>query len=222
MTGTGPKDNPNPVAPIVGVVADVKYASVTQDPEPVVYAIARYMNRESIVVKTTLADPSTLVPLIRTEIQKLDPAVPADFELLPNVVSTSLSRQRLGMLLMLVFGTAGIALAAIGVYGVIAYAIAQRVREVAIRLALGATPSQVFWLTVVRAQAIAVVGVVGGLALAYFAGRVLASSLYEVRAADPVVLLSATVLVASVAVLGTLLPASRAARVDPVGALKAE
>jgi ABC-type antimicrobial peptide transport system permease subunit len=158
------------------------------------------MNRESIVVKTTLADPSTLVPLIRTEIQKLDPAVPADFELLPNVVSTSLSRQRLGMLLMLVFGTAGIALAAIGVYGVIAYAIAQRVREVAIRLALGATPSQVFWLTFVRAQAVAVAGVVGGLALAYAAGRVLASSLYEVRAADPVVLLPATVLVASVAV----------------------
>jgi len=222
MTGTGPKDNPNPVAPIVGVVADVKYAAVIQDPEPVVYSIARYMNRVSIVVKTTLADPSTLVPLIRTEIQKLDPAVPADFELLPNVVSTSLSRQRLGMLLMLVFGTAGIALAAIGVYGVIAYAIAQRVREVAIRLALGATPSQVFWLTFVRAQAVAVAGVVGGLALAYSAGRVLASSLFEVRAADPVVLLSATALVASVGVLGTLLPASRAARVDPVGALKAE
>ena len=222
MTGTGPKDNPNPVAPIVGVVADVKYASMTQDAEPVVYVIGRYMNRESIVVKTTRADPSTLVPLIRTEIEKLDPAVPVDFDLLPSVVSTSLSRQRLGMLLMLLFGATGIALAAIGVYGVIAYAIAQRVREVAIRLALGATPRDVFWQTLVRAQSIAIGGVVVGLALALVAGRILASSLYEVRAADPVILATATVVVASVAVLATVLPASRASRVDPVIALRAE
>jgi predicted permease len=222
MTGTGPKDNPNPVAPIVGVVADVKYASITQNAEPAVYAIGRFMNRESVVVKTTVADPSTLVPLIRAEIQKLDPAVPVDFDLLLNLVSKSLSRQRLGMLLMLLFGTTGIALAAIGVYGVIAYAIAQRVREVAIRLALGATPAEVFWLTFIRAQRIAVAGVVGGLALAYPAGRVLASTLYEVRAADPMILVSATVLVAAVAVLATVLPARRAARIDPIGALRAE
>lgn len=78
-------------------------------------------------------------------------------------------------------------LAAIGVYGVIAYAIAQRIREVAIRLALGATSAEVFWLTFIRAQRIAVAGVVGGLALAYPAGRVLASTLYEVRAADPLI-----------------------------------
>jgi putative ABC transport system permease protein len=222
MTGSGPKDNPNPVAPIVGVVADVKYASVGQSAEPTVYAIGRYMNRESVVVATTLANPSTLVPLIRAEVRKLDPAVPVDFDLLPNVVSGSLSRQRLGMLLMLLFGMAGIALAAIGVYGVIAYAIAQRVREVAIRLALGATPGEVFRTTFVRAQAVAVAGGLAGLALAYPTGRILASTLYEVRAADPMVLVSATLLVAAVGVLATVLPARRAAHVDPIVALRAE
>jgi len=222
MTGSGPKDNPNPVAPIVGVVADVKYTSVGQSAEPTVYAIGRSMNRESVVVATTLASPSTLVPLIRAEVQKLDPAVPVDFDLLPNVVSGSLSRQRLGMLLMLLFGMAGIALAAIGVYGVIAYAIAQRVREVAIRLALGATPGEVFWMTFVRAQAVAVAGGLAGLALAYPIGRMLASTLYEVRAADPVVLVSATLLVAAVGVLATVVPARRAAHVDPIAALRAE
>jgi ABC-type antimicrobial peptide transport system permease subunit len=180
------------------------------------------MNRESVVVKTTVADPATLVPLIRAEIQKLDPAVPADFDLLPNLVSKSLTRQRLGMLLMLLFGITGVALAAIGVYGVIAYAIAQRVREVAIRLALGATPAEVFWLTFIRAQRIAVAGIAGGLALAYPAGRVLASMLYEVRAADPMILVSATVLVAAVAVFATVLPARRAARIDAINALRAE
>ena len=222
MTGSGPKDNPNPLAPIVGVVADVKYTSVGQSAEPTVYAIGRSMNRESVVVATTLANPSTLVPLIRAEVRKLDPAVPVDFDLLPNVVSGSLSRQRLGMLLMLLFGMAGIALAAIGVYGVIAYAIAQRVREVAIRLALGATPGEVFWTTFVRAQAVAVAGGLAGLALAYPSGRILSSTLYEVHAADPVVLVSAMLLVAAVGVLATVVPARRAAHVDPVIALRAE
>jgi len=84
-----------------------------------------------------------------------------------HVVSESLSRQRLGMLLMFILGLAAIALAGIGVYGVIAYSVAQRVREVAIRMALGATPAEVFRLTVVRAQVIAVAGVLGGLVLAY-------------------------------------------------------
>jgi putative ABC transport system permease protein len=222
LSGFGTKDNPNPVVPIVGVVADVKYASMSERPEPVVYAIGRYMNRESIVVATSLANPSNLVPLIRAEAQELDPLVPVDFDLLPNVVSGSLSRQRLGMLLMLLFGIAGIALAAVGVYGVIAYAITQRIREVAIRLALGATPADVFWLTVIRAQVIAVAGGLGGLLLAYPAGRVLASTLYEVRAADPVILVSATMLVAGVALVATVLPARRAARVDPIVALRTE
>jgi ABC-type antimicrobial peptide transport system permease subunit len=222
MTGSGPKDNPNPVAPIVGVVADVKYASIGQSAEPTVYAIGRFMNRESIVVATSVAKPSTLVPLIRAEVRTLDPAVPVDFDLLPNVVSGSLGRQRLGMLLMLLFGLAGIALAAIGVYGVIAYAIAQRVREVAIRLALGATPGDVFRMTFVRAQAVAVAGGLAGLGLAYPTGRILASTLYEVRAADPVVLVSSTLLVGAVAVLATAVPARRAAHVDPVVALRAE
>ena len=133
-----------------------------------------------------------------------------------HVVSESLSRQRLGMLLMFILGLAAIALAGIGVYGVIAYSVAQRVREVAIRMALGATPAEVFRLTVVRAQVIAVAGVLGGLVLAYSAGRILAGLLYEVRAGDPVILASSTALVAVVALLATVLPARRAARVDPI------
>lgn len=222
LSGFGTREAPNPVLPIVGVVADVKYAGASGRPEPVVYAIGRSMYRESIVVATSLANPSNLVPLIRDEVRKLDPLVPIDFELLPNVVSKSLSRQRLGMFLMLVLGTAAIALAAIGVYGVLAYSVAQRGREVAIRLALGATPAAVFRLTFVRAQTIAAAGVVGGLVLAYSSGRVLAGVLYEVRAADPVILASSTMIVALVAVLATVLPARRAARVDPIVTLRAE
>jgi putative ABC transport system permease protein len=219
LSGFGPKD---PVVPIVGVIADVKYASVSERAEPAVYMIGRGINRQSIVVSTTLADPSQLVPLIRSELQQLDPLVPLDFAMLPNVVSESLSRQRLGMLLMIFFGVTAIALAAIGVYGVFAYSISQRTREVAIRLAVGATPAEVFRLTFVRGQLIAVAGVLGGVILAYSAGRILAGTLYEVRAADPLILASSTLLVASVAALATVLPARRAARIDPVVALRAE
>lgn len=222
MTGFGTRESPSPVVPIAGVVADVTYAAIGQRPEPVVYVIGRGMNRESFVVATSLADPSHLVPLIRDEVRKLDPLVPIDFELLPNVVSESLGRQRLGMLLMFFLGTAAIALAAIGVYGVIAYSVAQRGREVAIRLALGATPAGVFRLTLARAQVVAAAGVLAGLVLAYSAGRVLAGTLYQVRAADPVILVSAAVLVAGVAALATVLPARRAARIDPIVALRAE
>lgn len=218
----GTKETSNPVVPIVGVVADVKYAAISERPEPVVYVVGRNMGRASFVVATSLADPAHLVPLIRAEVEKLDPQVPLTFQLLPTVVSESLSRQRLGMLLMGLLGVAALALAGIGVYGVIAYSVAQRVREVAIRLALGTTPTEVFRLTFVRAQLIAVAGIAVGLVLAYSAGRTLTDLLYNVQAADPVILASSTALVAAVAVLATVLPAWRAARVDPIVTLRAE
>jgi ABC-type antimicrobial peptide transport system permease subunit len=155
-------------------------------------------------------------------VQKLDPLIPVDFELLPNLVSGSLSRQRLGMFLMLLFGVAALALAAVGIYGVIAYSVSQRLREMATRLALGATRDHVFWLTLRHGQALALVGVGMGLVIAYAGGRVLASSLYEVRATDPLILLTATLLVFAFAGLATIIPARRAARVDPMMALRAE
>lgn len=89
-------------------------------------------------------------------------------------------------------------------------------------MALGATPAEVFRLTLVRAQVIAIAGVLGGLILAYSAGRILTGLLYEIRAEDPVILMSSTTLVAVVALLATVLPARRAARVDPIVTLRAE
>jgi putative ABC transport system permease protein len=218
----GAPPTPNKAVPIIGVVGDVKYASLRDPAEPTIYALGQFMNRQSVVVSTTLADPSLLVPLIRTEVERLDPLVPMHFELLPDVVSHSLSRQRLGMLLMLLFGGGALALAAVGVYGVIAYAVSQRVREMATRVALGASPRQIFLLTLTRGQAAAITGTGAGVITAYAGGRQLSNSLYEVRAADPVILATATLLVLALAVLATLVPARRAARVDPMIALRAE
>ena len=124
-----------------------------------------------------------------------------------DIVDAALSRQRLGMALMLGFGIAAVALAAVGIYGVIAYGAAQRRNEVAIRLALGATPGTVFWLTLKQGRAVAIVGAAIGLAVAYVSGRLISSWLYEVRASDPVILGAATMLVVGIALVATMIPA---------------
>jgi ABC-type antimicrobial peptide transport system permease subunit len=126
------------------------------------------------------------------------------------------------MTLMLVFGATALVLAAVGIYGVIAYVSALRLGEIATRLALGATPSQVFWLLMRRGLWLAAVGVVIGVAAAYAGGRAAGSLVYGIRAADPVVLAVATAAVVLITWIATALPARRAAHTDPVLALRAD
>ena len=126
------------------------------------------------------------------------------------------------MTLMLVFGAMALALAAVGIYGVIAYSVEQRRTELATRIALGAPSGQVFRMLLSTGQQLALVGVVIGLAAAYAGGRVVASYLYAMRAADPLVLISAGAIVTAVTMAATMIPAVRASRVDPVRALRSE
>jgi putative ABC transport system permease protein len=135
-------------------------------------------------------------------------------------VAASLRRQRLGMTLMLLFAIAALALAAVGIYGVIAYASAQRVGEVATRMALGATPGDVFWLLMNQGRLLAVVGTVVGVGVAYAAGRAGSSLLYEVRASDPMILVTATMIVLAITSVAILLPARRVSRIEPSRVLR--
>jgi ABC-type antimicrobial peptide transport system permease subunit len=121
-----------------------------------------------------------------------------------------------------VFGTTALVLAAVGIYGVIAYVSALRLGEIATRLALGATPTQVFWLLMRRGQWLAAVGVFVGIAAAYASGRAAASLVYGIRATDPIVLATATIVVTAIALIATAIPARRASRTDPVLALRSE
>ena len=146
----------------------------------------------------------------------------SDVRSMGDVVSRSISRQRFNMLLMAVFGAAALLLAAIGIYGLMAYSVEQRTQEIGIRLALGADTSAVRQMILVQGMRLALVGVVIGLASALGLARLIATLLYGVTARDPLVFVAVPVALTIVAFVGVWLPARRAIRVDPVVALRAE
>jgi putative ABC transport system permease protein len=211
---------------IVGVVQDVRYKSLAEEAEPTFYLVQAQapfpFARQAVVVAARAGDPQALVSPIRAELNRFDPQLMVSFTTAPQIVAETLGRQKLGMTLMLIFGATALVLAAIGIYGVIAYAAAQRSGELATRIALGAAGHQIFWLMMSTGQRLAIAGVILGLAAAYAGGRLVASSVFAMRAADPVVLIGAGALVAAVACIATMIPAIRASRLDPVRALRAE
>jgi ABC-type antimicrobial peptide transport system permease subunit len=138
------------------------------------------------------------------------------------VVASTLTRQKLGTTLMLLFGVIALLLATIGIYGIIAYATAARHAEIATRLALGATRGSIFWLLSRHGFVVSAVGALLGVGVAYGLGRLVSSWLYEVRASDPLVLASALAIVLGVTTVATLVPIRKACRIDPSGALRLE
>jgi putative ABC transport system permease protein len=139
-----------------------------------------------------------------------------------DLVAATIGRQQLGMTLMMLFGAAAVALAAVGIYGVIAYAVAERRGEVATRLALGATRGDVFALVLRQARTLALVGTAIGLTVAYLSGQFVSSRVFAVRASDPMVLGAAIALVVGFTFLATMIPAFMASRVDPARVLHGE
>jgi putative ABC transport system permease protein len=217
-----PQLNPNQVWQIVGVVNDVRQRSLDLAPEPAYYTSTGQgtPRRMSVIIHAPGGDSAALRSAIRDAAHNVDPQMAVDIERASDIVAAGLSRQRLGMTLMLGFGIAAVLLAAVGVYGVIAYSAAQRRNEMAIRLALGATSSTVFRLTLAQGRALASIGAAIGLAVAYAAGRIISSRLYEVRASDPMILGAATILVSGLALVATIVPALRAARIDAARVLR--
>ena len=219
-----PDIRPETEVEIIGVVDDIRQKSLSEAAEPAFYSTDRQFiaRRRTVVVNTSVADPMTLQGPIRAEVAKSDPQIAVNVALVSELMGNTLQRQELGMTLMLVFGAAALALAAVGIYGVIAYATSQRGGEVATRLALGATQTNVFWLMVRQGRTLTLLGAVIGLAAAYAAGRFVASRLYEVRAGDPVILVAAAVVVAAIAIVATVIPAVRAAMISPSRVFRAE
>src|SRR6185503_9636032 len=219
-----PTPNPQHEVTIVGVVDDIRQKSVELEAEPAFYLSLTQapVRRLTVIVATSLDDPTPLLAAIRDTVGKADPQIAVDFQFVRDVVASTISRQQLGMTLMLIFGIVAVVLAAIGIYGVVAYGVAQRRDEMATRLALGATPGSVFWLVMKHGGLLAVIGTFIGLGTAYLSGQVVSNQLYSVKASDPVMLTGAIVVVLSIAVLATLFPAWRASRLSPARALHPE
>ena len=208
--------------PIVGVVADVKYSTLMAAPEPVVYVplAQSYTPRASIVVATPDGAPEKHAAAFRSALLAVEPRLAIESATLSSVVSRSIERQRLGMWLMSGFGVAALLLAIVGVFGVVAYTVAQRRGEMAIRQALGATRGQVFWSVVADAGRTALPGLLAGVVAAWWTGRLVAGYVYDVRASDPWVLASGALSVAVVTVVAILLPAHRVSTIEPARVLR--
>jgi putative ABC transport system permease protein len=209
---------------IVGVVGNIKYSGLDEDTPAEIYLPYEQhpVDAFTIAVRTS-ADRISSVPTLRHDVAGLDPLLPlANIKSLAALVDASLAERRFTMLVLLTFAAISVALSVIGVYGVLAYLVGQRRREIGLRLAIGASPVDVVWLFVREGAALTLVGLCAGLAGALAAGRWMSALLFGVTPADPVTLAIVVCALAGAAACATYVPARRAAAVDPSDALRAE
>ncbi len=218
------RDARNGPKTIVGVVGDVKYGGLDEDaPAEIYLPYAQHPVTAFTVAVRTSGDHIASMAMLRHDVAALDPLLPlANVERLAALVDTSLAGRRFTMVVLLAFAVMAVALSLVGVYGVLAYLVAQRRREVGVRLAIGATPSDVVWLFAREGAALIVAGLGIGLAGALVSGRLIASLLFGVTPADPATLAIVICALAGAAACATYLPARRAAGVDPGEALRAD
>jgi predicted permease len=218
---SGPR---GPWLQIVGIVGDSKYRTLTEDPTPIAYVpLAQNHETGMTLYVRTAGDPAPLVAAVRRTVQDLEPNLPLpDVRPLSDAVGTSLYAARMGALLLGVFGALALALSAIGVYGVTAFAVSRRTREIGVRMALGARRESVLRLVLGDGMRLVAAGTVVGLVAAVATARALRSFLFGIGSADAVTFACVPVLLAAVAALACLLPARRASRVDPLVALRTE
>jgi len=209
---------------IIGVVGDVKYQGLDGESEPVYYEVSSQVPaRPMWVLVRTHGDAQSVISAVRKEIRELDPDVPvARVGTMAEALSESVSLPRFRALLMAIFAATALLLAAIGIYGVIAYSVTQRTQEIGVRMALGATAASVLRLVVGQGSRLALLGIALGLAGALGLSRVLKTMLFGVTSTDPLTFAAVIVILGTVTILASLVPAFRAARVDPVIALRHE
>ena len=212
------------VVEVVGVIGDVKYAGLDQKTTPEMYAPFSQQPWPFMrIVVRTKSDPMSLAASIRAETQAIDKDQPIDkITTMTSVLSASIATRRFYMQLLVTFAALAFVLASVGIYGVVSYSVAQRTREIGIRVALGARRSDVLRLVLAEGFRLTMIGLALGLAGAYAATRVLTSLLFGVKPTDPLTFIGLSLLLAIVALLASYIPARRATKVDPLVALRSE
>jgi predicted permease len=223
--GFSADDGGEKIREIIGVVGNVKHLSLRNDDSPEMYLPRTQIpfGIMSIVIRTSVSNPNGITNSLRKELAAMDATIPlTSVRVFEEYISRSLARPRFNTLLLSIFAGVALLLTAIGIYGVLAYSVAQRTSEIGIRIALGAGKSSIFRLIVGQAMTLVGISLVVGLAGAFAATRLLNSLLFGVGASDPVTFIGIVLLVSAVAFIAAWVPARRATRVDPIVALRAE
>ena len=210
---------------VIGVVGDVRERNLETLPRPTIYVNYRQRpqvtSQFSVVIRTT-GDPQSVIGSARKIIHDLDPDVPPSTNTFATIFAASTNARRFNLVLLGIFAGTALLLAVAGIYGVLAYSVARRTREMGVRMALGASAGNVLRLVMGQAMLTTTVGVVLGLVGSFILMRFLQSMLYEVGSADPLTFAAVAILLFGVALLASFLPARRATKVDPIVALRYE
>ncbi|MDQ3520544.1 MAG: FtsX-like permease family protein, partial [Gemmatimonadota bacterium] len=208
---------------VVGVARDSKYGSLAEESRPFFYVAYEQQYDPGMTLQVRTAnDPAQMLAAIRREVRALDSSLPMQIITMDDHLAVSLLPQRIGATLLGVFGLLGLGLAAVGLYGVMAYAVSRRTREIGIRMALGANALDVRRMVVRQGMVLAAIGTGIGLALALAVTRFTSGFLYGVSASDPITYAGIAALLAMVAFIASYIPARRATRVNPIAALRYE
>ena len=212
----------NPPITVVGVAGDVRLFSLDQTPETAVYLLFMRWNPIQIVVRTE-GDPAAFASLLRGEVRAIDPGVPvAQVQTMDDLLDRTTASRRFTMTLLAVFAGMALLLSGVGLFGLLAFLVSQRTRDIGVRLALGARRSDILRLVVGRAMLLTSIGVAAGLAGSVALAGAIRSMLYGVGERDPLTLAATAIVLVAVALVACWLPARRAARVDPMIALRCE
>ena len=216
-----------PAMTIVGIVADIKHFSLRENPTPEMYVPFTQEPWPSMLVMQsalrTKADPASMISSVREAIHSVDKDLPlSKVATLSSLVELSVAQPRFAMFLLAFFGALALLLASIGMYSVISYAVAQRTREIGVRIALGAQRRTIFGMVIGQGARLAGIGIALGLVGALEATHVMAHFLYGIGATDPVTFIGVSIFLAAVALFACYLPARSATRIDPIVALRYE
>jgi predicted permease len=221
----GSMRDPQPNIEIVGIVKDGKQSSLRDEIPRVVYIPydqEEDIGRMNFYARTT-GDPAAVMATLRNEVRRLDPNLPVfQMKSMQQQTDESLFLDRVVATLSMFFGFLATILAAVGLYGVMAYTVARRTREIGIRMALGAARGNVMWMVMREVALLAAIGIALALPMAVVLGRLIESQLYGMKGADAPVMAGASIGLAAVALLAGCVPALRATRVDPMVALRYE
>jgi putative ABC transport system permease protein len=215
----------SPWREVIGIVKDVRQNDFVATPKRQMYFTYRQLKNiqaNALVVRTNI-DPMSLAVSVRNAIWSVDKdQTVADIDTMDDIVAKAVARQRFSMLLLGLFAALALLLASIGIYGVMSYSVAQRTREIGIRIALGARRADVLQMTVKQALKLVGAGMILGLGAAFLLTRVMATLLYGISATDPITFIGISVVLLAVAILASYVPALRATKVDPITALRAQ